>query len=40
VVWTNPTALVAVIVILVTLALVGLIGFLAGRRPHPVSGAG
>jgi hypothetical protein len=40
VVWTNPTALVAVIVVLVTLAFVGLIGFLAGRRPHPAPGAG
>ncbi|HUY66509.1 MAG TPA: hypothetical protein VMV06_06800 [Acidimicrobiales bacterium] len=39
VVWSRPTARVAVIVVLVALALAGLVGVYAGRRPVPVPAA-
>jgi hypothetical protein len=41
VVWSNPTALVAVVVILITLAVIGLVGLFGGRSPAPaVAGLG
>lgn len=40
VVWSKPTALVAVVVVLITLAVVGLVGLLAGRRPSPPEATG
>jgi hypothetical protein len=41
VVWSNPTALVAVVVVLLTLAVIGLVGLYAGRAKAPaVAGLG
>ncbi len=39
VIWSNPTALVAVVVVLIALAVVGAVGLLAGVRSSPDSGA-
>jgi hypothetical protein len=38
VIWSNPTALVAVIVVVITLAIVGVVGLFAGRGSTPVMG--
>jgi hypothetical protein len=37
VIWSNPTALVAVIVVVITLAIVGVVGLFAGRSPPRVA---